>query len=164
MNSVVIFVHVLLCCLAIGFGWLTLLGVLRNRLSVPRMIWFMRCSLGQNVAALFLSLHQPMPGQKVAMLSVYAGGLVILAWRAFHLTGAWRPTFAFALAVTLYLNILALSIQMPAVSAETGFIFQAALFTAALSIGLLAARRFTERTAALPLVGHGAPGTAAPHR
>jgi hypothetical protein len=46
------------------------------------------------------------------------------------------------------LNIVALSIQTPAVCAETWFLFQAALFTAALSIGILAARRFSARSPA----------------
>jgi hypothetical protein len=117
------------------------------------MIWFLRCSLGSNIAVLFLSLHHLILAQMVAMVSVYAACLVILAWRAFHLTGAWRPTFAFALAEVLYLNILALSIQIPAVRAENWFLFQAALFTAALSIGILAARRFTLTKTAKPL-GH----------
>ena len=152
MIPILIFIHVLLCCLAIGFGSLALLGVLRKRFIVRQTIWFLRCSLGSNVAALFLSLHQLIPAQKVAMVSVYAAGVVILARCAFRLAGAWRPTFAFALTVVLYLNILALSIQMPAARANTWFIFQAALFTAALSIGTIAARRFTERTEALALV------------
>ena len=147
MIPILILVYVLLCCLAIGFGSLTLLGMLRKHLIVCRMIWFLRCSLGSNVAVLFLSLHHLIPAQTVAMVSVYAAGLVILAWRAFHLTGAWRPVFAFALAIVLYLNIVALSIQMPAVCAETWVLFQAALFTAALSIGILAARRFSARSA-----------------
>jgi hypothetical protein len=153
MIPILILFHVLLCCLAIGFGSLTLLGMLRRRLIVGRMIWFLRCSLGSNVAALFLSLHRLIPAQHVAMVSIYAAGLVILAWRAFHFTGAWRPTFAFALAIILYLNIVALSIQMPAVCVETWFIFQTALFMAALSTGILAARRFSPKTAAKAL-GH----------
>lgn len=49
------------------------------------------------------------------------------------------------------LNIVALSIQTPAVCAETWFLFQAALFTAALSIGILAARRFSARSTAKTL-------------
>jgi hypothetical protein len=141
-----IFVHVLLCCLAIGFGSLTLLGMLKGRMVVCRMIWFLRCSLGSNTAVLFLSFDHLIPAQKVAMVSVYAAGLVILAWRAFHLTGAWRQLFAFALAIVLYLNIVALSIQLPAVCAQTWILFHVALFTAALSIGILAAMRFSARS------------------
>jgi hypothetical protein len=106
-------------------------------------------------------LHHLISAQKAAIMSVYAAGLVILTWRGFHLRGTWRLIFAFALAVVIYFNILALSAQIPGVCGEIRFLFQAALLTAALSIGILAARRFTERAAALASIEQNTSSTSA---
>ena len=143
--------HFLLCCLAVGLGTFTLFGIFRNRLIVQQMIWFLRCSLSSSVALLLLSLHHLGPAQVVAIISVYAAGLVILAWRAFHFIGAWRSVFAFALAVVVYLNIEAMAIQIPSVRGEGWSIFHTTLFTAALWIGTLAARRFSQGSIATRL-------------
>ena len=55
------------------------------------------------------------------MAAVYGAGLAILAWRKFDLQGVWRSAFAFSLGIVLYLNVLALSIQM---FGRNGFIFE----------------------------------------
>jgi hypothetical protein len=155
--------HVLICCLAIGLGALTLSGILRNRLIVQQMIWFLRCSLSSSIAVLLLSLHHLIPAQVVAIISVYAASLVILAWRAFHFMGAWRPVFAFALAIVVYLNVEAMAIQIPSVRGTGWSIFQTALFTAAMWMGTLAARRFSLRSIATPLGRGNALGARAVH-
>ena len=151
MTQLLRLLHVLLCCLAIGLGSHTLSGILSNRLIAQRTIWFLRCSLSSSVAVLFVNLHHLTPAQVVAIASVYAAGLVILAWRAFHFVGAWRPVFAFSLAIVVYLNIEELAVQIPSVRGEVRPILQATLFTAALSIGALAAKRFSPNGVASPL-------------
>ena len=40
------------------------------------------------------------------MLSVYASGMAILAWRKFHLSGVWCSIFAFTITVVLYLSVV----------------------------------------------------------
>lgn len=151
MIPILMFVHPLLCFLAIGFGSLTLFDLLSRRLSFAHLIWFMRCSLWSSLTALFAGgLHQLLPAQKVAMLVIYAAGLVILAWRAFHLRGAWRPTFGFAIVLLLYLNSLSLSIQILGVAAEHWLHFQVALLFATLAIGSFVAKRLSGTTTLAP--------------
>ena len=147
MIPILMFVHLLLCFLAIGFGSLTLFDLLSRRFIFVHLIWFMRCSLWSSLSALFVGgLHQLLPAQQVAMLVIYAAGLVILAWRAFHLRGAWRPTFGFAIALLLYLNILSISIQILGVAVEHWFHFQVALLFATLAIGSFVAKRLSGTT------------------
>ena len=112
MESVLIFTHNVLCVAAVFAGTNVVSDLLARRLCRRRIVLFLRCSLGSNIAALIFALHSFLPSQKVAMAAVYGAGVAILAWRKFHLQGLWRSTFAFSLVIVLYLNIVALSIQM----------------------------------------------------
>lgn len=112
MPTILLFIHVVLCTLAILSGAIVLWDLLSNRMLEQGTIFFLRCSLGSSITALFFQLNHLSPSQKVAMVSVYGAGLAILAWRKFHLRGAWRGAFAFTIALVLYLNILAISIQV----------------------------------------------------
>ena len=82
------------------------------------------------------------------MASVYATVVIVLAWRAFHLHGVWRYAFAFTLPVVLYLDTLALSIQVfnhTAAAQDFGVsnfrIVQILLLTAFVALGAVAAKR-----------------------
>jgi hypothetical protein len=143
MTSFLIFIHVLLCCFAIVLGLLTLHDLILKRVERPRLVWFLRCSLGSNLAVLLTQLHHLAPAQKVAMAAVYAAGVVIVGWRAFHLRGKWRATFAFATAFVVYLNALALSLQLPVLDATGLRHFQIALFVATVVFGVVLASRFS---------------------
>lgn len=112
MLNVFLPTHDALCILAICFGSLVLSDLLARRLACRRVVWFLRFSLGADLAVLLTQLHHLPPSQKVAMLSVYTTGIIVLAWRVFHLYGMWRYAFAFTLPVVLYLDTLALSIQV----------------------------------------------------
>lgn len=143
MTGVLIFIHVSLACIAIGFGFFTLRDLLMRRLAVRCMNWFLRCSLGSSFAALFFPARHLLPAQRVAIVAVYAAGLVLLARHGFHLRGAWRDTFAFAIAFLVYLDVLALSLQVPGSGAVVWQLFQVLLFTATSVLGIVAARRFS---------------------
>lgn len=146
MISILISVHVLLCCFAIGLGALTVRDLILDHVSVPRMAWFLRCSLGSCFAILLTHLHHLVPAQKVAMVAVYAAGVVVLGWRTFRLRGKWREAFAFAMAFLVYLNVLALSLQVPVFDAAAFRFVQAVLFVAAVVLGVFSARRFSLAT------------------
>jgi len=143
MIPVLISVHLFLCCLAIGLGAFTVRDLNLNRVSVPRMVWFLRCSLGSSFVVLPIQLHHLVPAQKVAMVAVYAAGVAVLGWRTFHLRGLWRDAFAFALAFLVYLNVLALSLQVLVFNATAFRFVQAVLFIAAVVLGVVSAKRFS---------------------
>lgn len=156
MTQILLLLHLLLSALAIGAGAVMVFDLFGKRFRVSPPIWFLHFSLGSSVAALLLSLYQLVPAQKVEIAAVYGAGVAVMAWRGFHLRGAWREAFAFALALVLYLNILALSIQAPGFGTNAWLYSQAALFAASVGFGVVAARRFSEETRFLPsAVQHG---------
>jgi hypothetical protein len=157
MTRLLLLVHVVLGLLAIGAGAVMVFDVLVRRFRVSPPIWFLRFSLGSSVAALLLSVFQLVPAQKVEMVAVYGAGLAVMAWRGFHLRGAWREAFAFTLALVLYLNILALSIQAPGFGTNTWVYLQAALFATVVGLGIVAAKRFSDKTTLSPFMVHGGP-------
>ncbi len=151
MESVLIFTHNVLCVAAVFSGTIAVTDLLARRLCRRRIVLFLRCSLGSNIAALLFALHSQLPSQKVAMVAVYGAGVAILAWRKFHLQGLWRSAFAFSLVVVLYLNMVALSIQM---FGQDGLLFsmestlfrnsQLVLLAVFLTLSAVAAVRFAE--------------------
>jgi len=105
-------IQVVLGLLAIGSGAMVLCGMLRDRLSGHRVVRFLECSLIASLACLLPLTRHMLPIQRICMLSVYCAGVVVLAWRKFHLAGLWRPVFAFFIVAVLYLNVVSLSIQV----------------------------------------------------
>lgn len=110
---------------------------------------------GADLAVLLSQFHHLRPSQKVAMLSVYATGVIVLAWRAFHFYGMWRYAFAFTLPVVLYLDTLAFSIQVfnhttaAQGSGVSSFrIVQILLLTAFVALGAVAAKRSSSKPTA----------------
>jgi len=102
----------LLGLLAIGSGTIVLRGVLSVALNCRRVVWFLRCSLLAALAGLLAEAHHLSPIQGICMLSVYCSAAAVLAWRKFHLTGLWRPVFAFSMVAILYLNVVFMSIRL----------------------------------------------------
>jgi hypothetical protein len=116
-------------------------------------MWFLRFSLGADLAVLLSQFHHLAPSQKVAMLSVYTTSVIVLAWRSFHLNGIWRYAFAFMLPVVLYLDTLSFSIQVfNHMDALEGFgvsnfrIVQILLLTVFVALGVVAATRSSSVT------------------
>lgn len=129
--------------------------LLTRRLACRRIVWFLRFSLGADLAVLLSQFHHLLPSQKVAMLSVYATGVIVLAWRTFHLYGMWRYAIAFTLSVVLYLDTLALSIQVfnhttaaQGSSVSSFRIAQILLLTAFVALGAVAAKRSSSKPTA----------------
>jgi hypothetical protein len=146
--NILLLTHEALCILAICSGSLVLSDLLAKRLDCRRVVWLLRFSLGADLAVLLSQFHDLLPTQKVAMLSVYIAGVIVFAWRAFHLYGMWRYVFAFMLPVVLYLDTLALSIQVfNHMAALEGFgvsnfrIVQILLLTVFVALGAVAATR-----------------------
>lgn len=170
MSDVLVSTHIALCALALYSGAIVVFGLLANRLIEKWAVFFLRCSLISNIAALFLQFHSLLPAQKIAMAAVYCTGIAVLAWTKFHLRGPWRATFAFTTAIVLYFNFLGLSIQFfehaVIASSLAPIVFrlsQVSLLAVFLFLGTVAARRFTAQPSACPSITHTSMGGAVPH-
>ena len=148
-------IHDALSILAICLGSLVLSDLLTRRLVCRRVVWFLRFSLGADLAVLLSHFHHLLPSQKVAMFSVYATGVIVLAWRAFHLNGLWCNAFAFALPIVLYLDTLALSIQVfshistvQSIGVSSFRIAQILLLMVFVALGTVAAKRSSSKPTA----------------
>lgn len=153
MLNILVFIHIAFCCAAIWSGGAVLADLITVRFVGPHVVWYLRCSLGSNIAILLLRPYRVAAAQAVAMAAVYGAGLAFLAWRRFHLHGAWRNVFVVTLAAILYLNLLAFSIQvfgrdgLIAVVGPTTFLISQFLLLAAISsFGILAAKRFSDHS------------------
>ncbi len=163
MLIVLFMIHLTLGVFAVGTGMVVLSNMISKHLSFRRIVFFLRCTLGSNIAALFLQeplfqVHHLLPVQEVAMIAIYGTAVILFAWCKYRLFGAWGKIFAFGIATVLYLDTLALSLQLFSrmlLSNRFGLAVprnvQASLFASFLLLGVLAARRFTYAPKALHL-------------
>ena len=100
------FVYVLCDLLAVGFGAKLLFWLLSGELLHNSAVFFLRSVLAASIIGLFLPSHHIPKTHAVSMLSVYVSGVAILAWKRFHLVGAWYPIFALSTTVILYFSVL----------------------------------------------------------
>ena len=143
-------IHIILGLLAIGFGAIVLRGVLRVVLSSNRVVRFLSYSLTASLVGLLPLNSQLSPTQGICMLTVYCSGVVVLAWRMFHLAGLWRSVFAFFIVAVLYLNVVSVSFLLfnhspllAMASTESGLRFEITQFSFAtvfVVLGVLATR------------------------
>jgi hypothetical protein len=144
-------INIVLGLVATGFGAIVLRGVLRVALRGKWTAKFLRYSLLASLAGLLpLTRHVGLI-QGISMVSVYCTAAVILAWFRFHLSGIWRPVFAFLVTVVLYLNVVSLSIQfsklaprfaMAAMESASGFAIAQWVFALIFAVlGVLALRK-----------------------
>ena len=104
--SILTFIHLAFCLLAIGAGAKVMFGLFAGELIEKWAIAFFRCALTASVIGLLFPFHHLQPVHWIAMSSVYVSGAAILAWRKFHLAGVWRLICAFCIAIVFCLNIL----------------------------------------------------------
>jgi hypothetical protein len=109
-------VYVLCDLLAVGFGAKVLFWLLSGEVQHNSAVFFLRSVLAASIIGLFLTPHHFPTTHAVSMLSVYVSGLAILAWKKFHLVGAWYSIFALSITVILYLSVLVAIAQASRVS------------------------------------------------
>lgn len=117
MMSVLSLINLLLGACAVVSGVIVVHDLISGRFNIPPAVFFLRCTLGSSIAALFFQeplfqVHHLLPAQKVAVIATYGTGTIVLAWCRFRLRGAWRKTFVFSIVMVLYLNVLGLSVQL----------------------------------------------------
>ena len=136
--------------ISIGTGVIALFGLLTGELLDKWATLFLRYTLAMSITGLLFSLHDFTFVQRYSMLTVYASGTAILAWRKFHLSGLWRSIFALTMTIVLYLNVVVAidlafeqltPVQHELTSRATQFIVML-LFAV---IGIFAVKRFQDR-------------------
>jgi hypothetical protein len=110
--SILTFLHVVSALVAIGFGAIVLVGILTRELLNKWPVRFLKCSLVTSVTGLMFPFHQFLPTHWAYMLSVYLSGAAVLAWRKFHFAGVWSSIFAMSIPIVLYLDVLAVIVQV----------------------------------------------------
>jgi hypothetical protein len=151
--SILTFLHVVSALLAIDFGAIVLVGILTRELPNKWAVLFLRCSLITSLTALLFPFHPFIPTHWAYMLSVYLSGAAVLAWRKFHFAGVWSSIFAMSIPIILYLDVLAVIIQIfkhipslmalaPTLSESPFIVTEFVVLMPFAMYGILAARRF----------------------
>lgn len=151
--SILTFIHLAFCLLAIGAGTKVMCGLFAGQLIERWAVAFFRCALAASLTDLLFSLHRMSHLPWIAMSSVYVSGAAILAWRKFHLAGVWRSACAFCITIVFCLNILLLTAQAftripelkalaPTQSEPAFLVLQLVIIVLFMALGISAARRF----------------------
>jgi len=119
--NILTFIHLVSCLLAIGAGTRVICGQFVGMLNEKWAVAYFRCSLTAGMTGILFPVHHLLLMHWVAMSSVYVAGVAILAWRKFHLAGAWRSVCAFGITMVLCMDILLaitqLFVRIPALRA-----------------------------------------------
>ena len=151
--SILTFLHVVSALLAIGFGAIVLVGILTRELLNKWAVRFLRCSLITSLTGLLFPFHPFIPTHWAYMLSVYLSGAAFLAWRKFHFAGVWSSIFAISIPIVLYLDVLAVIVQIfkhipslmalaPTLSESPFLVTEFVVLMPFAMYGIVAARRF----------------------
>jgi hypothetical protein len=151
--SILTFLHVVSALLAIGFGAIVLVGILTRQLLNKWAVRFLRCSLITSLTALIFPFHPFIPTHWAYMLSIYLSGAAVLAWRRFHFAGVWSSIFAMSIPIVLYLDVLAVIVQIfkhipslmalaPTLSESPFLVTEFLVLMPFAMYGIVAARRF----------------------
>lgn len=100
------FVHVVFGAVAIGAGARAVFGILKGKLFKKWTVVFLKCALVASVTGLLFPFHHFLPTHWAAMSAVYVSGVVVLAWRRYHLADIWALIFALSIMLVLCLDIL----------------------------------------------------------
>ena len=155
--SILGFVYAVCDLFAIGAGTIVLFGLFNGELIDKWAALFLKCALATSVTGLLFPLHDFTLVESFSMLSVYASGMAILAWRKFHLSGVWCSTFALTITIVLYLNVVVAIDQVfeqmsrftglaPAQSELTSRATQILVMLLFAVIGIVAVKRFHPRS------------------
>jgi hypothetical protein len=153
MLSILTFYHVVFALIAIVSGVVVLFGLLTQELLQEWAVHFLRSSLAASITGLLFPFHQLPPTHWNSMLSVYLSGAAILAWRKFQLAGVWSSVFAMSTSIVLYLNVLAVMIQVfkhmpslivlaPTLSESRFLVMELVVMIPFAMYGIVAAKRF----------------------
>jgi hypothetical protein len=105
-------VHVGLSLIGIGTGLIVLLGLISGRLLHFWNGLFLLTTVLTSVTGFLFPFKGVTPGIKIGIISMVMLAVAIAALYLFHLAGGWRATFVVTAAISLYLNVFVLIVQL----------------------------------------------------
>jgi magnesium-transporting ATPase (P-type) len=104
--------HVVLSLVGIGSGFVVLYGLLASKRMDGWTMVFLTTTVATSVTGFLFPVHQFLPSHGVAILSLIALAMAILARYRFQLAGPWRRTYAITAVIALYFNVFVLIVQL----------------------------------------------------
>jgi hypothetical protein len=153
-------VHVAISLLAIGSGFVAVLGLIaRRRLDRWNAI-FLATTVATSVTGFLFPIHGFTPGIGLGIVSLLVLAVALYARYGRRMVGVWRRAYVITAVVALYLNVLVLIVQsfqkVPALKAlaptqsEPPFLVaQVVCMVGFVVLGILATIRFREQPTAV---------------
>ena len=153
-------VHVAISLIGIGTGLIVLFGLISGQLLHFWNGLFLLTTVLTSVTGFLFPFKGVTPGIKIGIVSLVMLAVAIAALYLFHLAGAGRTTFVITAAISLYLNVFILIVQLfekvPALHAlaptqsEPPFqIAQVVVLVIFLVLTVIAARKFRSAPSAV---------------
>jgi len=147
------FVHVLLSLMGIGSGFIVVFGLLGSKRLNGWTLLFLVTTVLTSATGFLFPVEHILPSHIVAILSLVALTIAILARYTFHMAGAWRTTYVVGAVIALYFNCFVGVVQafekVPTLKAlaptqkEPPFLVaQLVVLAIFVALGIIAARRF----------------------
>ena len=147
------FVHVLLSLMGIGSGFIVVFGLLGSKRLNGWTLLFLVTTVLTSATGFLFPVEHLLPSHVVAILSLVALTIAILARYTFHMAGAWRTTYVVGAVIALYFNCFVGVVQafekVPTLKAlaptqkEPPFLVaQLVVLAIFVALGIIAARRF----------------------
>jgi len=105
-------IHVLISLIGIASGLVALYGLLKNKRFNSWTAVFLTSTVLTSVTGFGFPFDHLLPSHKVAILSLLALTIAIVARYPLHLAGAWRKTYVIGACVALYFNCFVLVVQL----------------------------------------------------
>ena len=103
--------HVAISLVAIGSGFIVLLGLLRARRLDGWTAIFLATTVATSVTGFMFPVHHFMPSHAVGIVSLIILAVAIFARYRRHLHGAWRTAYVISAMLSLYANVFVLVAQ-----------------------------------------------------
>lgn len=105
-------VHTVLSLVGICAGLVVMFGLIAGKRLDGWTVVFLATTVATSVTGFGFPFDHLLPSHKVGIVSLLVLPVAIVARYAFHLAGAWRRIYVIAAAVSLYLNIFVLVVQL----------------------------------------------------
>src|SRR3989475_13306671 len=105
-------VHVIISLVGLVSGFVVLKGLLSSRRCAGWTALFLTTTVLTSVTGFGFPFDHLLPSHKVAILSLVALAIAIVARYPLHLAGAWRKTYVICASVALYFNCFVLVVQL----------------------------------------------------
>src|SRR6266699_5104592 len=104
-------VHVMISLVGLVSGFVVVFGLLAGKRLDRWTALFLASTVLTSVTGFGFPFDHLLPSHKVAIISLVALAIAIVARYGLHLAGAWRRSYVISAAVALYLNVFVLLVQ-----------------------------------------------------